>query len=194
MPLTLQGNVAWHGTTNGVVLNGGVVRTTGAATKLLTALQATNQSTVELWIVPAAAVQNGPARLVSLLGTTGLSAHMLGQHGEELESWLQHTAKGSKNRPWLSTSSRVFTTALMHVVHTYDGAVERLYINGVERAAQTLSGTYAAWDLTALLYVGNENTLNRPWRGTMHLLAFYDRALSLADIQQNFTAGPTGSN
>jgi hypothetical protein len=194
LPLTFLGDVAWNGPTNGVVLSGGALRTSGAATKLHTALQATNQGTVELWLTPALATQNGPARLVSLRGATGNYNTMLGQHGEELEVWLQHTGKGSKNKPWLKTSGQAVTTTLLHVVHTYNGAVERLYINGVERDSEALSGTLAAWDPTAVFYVGNEATLDRAWQGTLRLLAVYDRALSSADIHQNFAAGPAGGN
>jgi hypothetical protein len=36
--------------------------------------------------------------------------------------------------------------------------------------------------------------MNRAWQGTLRLLAVYDQALTPADIQQNFAAGPTGSN
>jgi hypothetical protein len=194
LPLTFIGDVAWSGTTNGVVLTGGALRTSGAATKLHTALQATNQGTVEFWIIPASAWQNGPARLVSLRGATGNYNTMIGQHGDELEVWLQHTGKGSKNKPWLKTSGQAATTTLLHVVHTYNGAVERIYINGVERDSEALSGTFAAWDPTAVFYVGNEASFDRAWQGTLRLLAVYDWALSPTDIQQNFAAGPAGGN
>jgi hypothetical protein len=157
-------------------------------------LQATNQSTVELWLTPALAVQNGPARLVSLRGATGNYNTMLGQHGDALEIWLQHTGKGSKNKPWLKTSEQTMPPTLLHIVHTYNGTVERVYINGVERDSEALSGTFAAWDPTAVLYVGNEATMDRAWQGTLHLLAIYDRALTPADIQQNLAAGPSGGN
>jgi hypothetical protein len=82
------------------------------------------------------------------------------------------------------------TPQLLHVVHTYDGRVERLYINGVEQATLAISGTFATWNPAAVLYVGNEPTLDRPWKGVLRLLAIYDRALSPTDIQQNFAAGP----
>jgi hypothetical protein len=194
LPLMFLGDVAWQGATNGVVLSGGALRTSGPATKLLTAFQATNQSTVELWLTPANATQNGPARLVSLRGASGNYNTMLGQHGAELEVWLQHTGKGSKNKPWLKTSGQTVSTTLLHVVHTYNGSVERLYVNGVERDAEALSGTFAAWDPTAVFYVGNEATLDRAWQGTLRLLAIYDRALTPADILHNFAAGPAGNN
>ena len=194
LPLTLTGAVAWSGTSNGVVLSGGALRTSGPATKLHTALQATNQSTVEVWITPASAWQNGPARLVSLRGATGNYNTMLGQQGDSLEVWFQHTGKGSKNKPWLKTSEQAITTTLLHVVHTYNGTIERLYLNGVEHDREALSGTLAAWDPTAVLYVGNEAALNRAWQGTLRLLAVYDRALAPAEIQQNFTAGPAGTS
>ena len=84
LPLTLVGNVAWHSTSTGVILTGGVLRTSGPATKLLTALQTANQSTFELWVVPTAAAQNGPARLLSMRGTTEDHANMIGQRGADI--------------------------------------------------------------------------------------------------------------
>ena len=39
----------------------------------------------------------------------------------------------------------------------------------------------------------NDQTRDRPWLGTIYLIAIYDRDLSEQEILQNFAAGPTSS-
>ena len=41
------------------------------------------------------------------------------------------------------------------------------------------------------LVLANEQSGSRPWLGTFDLVAFYDRALSGAEVLQNHNAGPT---
>jgi hypothetical protein len=83
---------------------------------------------------------------------------------------------------------------VQHIVHTYDGTTERLYIDGVERPETVaLSGDYSNWDTTDLFSIGNEAGSDRPFHGEVYLVAVYDRALSAAEVRQNFDAGKTAS-
>jgi regulation of enolase protein 1 (concanavalin A-like superfamily) len=76
------------------------------------------------------------------------------------------------------------------VVVTYDGATKRLYMDGIQHATtQAVSGTFSNWNSAHPLILGNETTFDRSWLGTLYLVALYDRALSLAEIQQNYNAG-----
>lgn len=47
----------------------------------------------------------------------------------------------------------------------------------------------ANWDDGYRLLLGNETTGDRPWVGTLHLVARYERALIEAEVTQNFNAG-----
>jgi hypothetical protein len=38
--------------------------------------------------------------------------------------------------------------------------------------------------------LGNEGTLNRPWLGEFYLVAIYDQALTVTEVNQNFLVGP----
>jgi hypothetical protein len=83
---------------------------------------------------------------------------------------------------------------VQHIVHTYDGTTERLYIDGVERPETVaLSGDYSNWDTTDLFSIGNEAGSDRPFYGNVYLVAVYDRALSAAEVQQNFDASKEAS-
>jgi hypothetical protein len=193
MDLTLSGNVTWATATNGVVLAGGTVGTLEPATKLLEALQTTHHSSVELWVTPATLAQGGPARLLEVGQDASRQNFMMGQAGNELEILLLHTDKSAEGKPTLKAKDTL-STGLMHVVHIYDGVRERLYINAVEQPNSVgRQGDYSNWDSTARLTLGNTPTSDRPWRGTVRLVAIYDRALTAIEIQQNFAAGPNGA-
>jgi hypothetical protein len=102
-----------------------------------------------------------------------------------------HTGKDSRAKPRLTTANNFLTTELTHIVHTYDGFTERLYINGVQHVTTVdASGVYLNWDDNDRFNIGNESTSDRPWHGTIRMVVVYDRALSQAEIEQNFNAGP----
>lgn len=55
----------------------------------------------------------------------------------------------------------------------------------------TVARDFRNWDPTYRLFLGNEGTLDRPWQGTMHLVALYDHALTPDEVRMNFSAGPS---
>jgi hypothetical protein len=82
--------------------------------------------------------------------------------------------------------------ALQHVVLTYDPVSgQKIYVNGVYTgdADASKGGTLANWDSTFALVLGNETTGQRQWKGTIKFVAIHNRALTAAQIQQNFAAG-----
>ena len=60
-------------------------------------------------------------------------------------------------------------------------------------ATAEVAGSLANWSGDFRLLLANERTGDRPWRGELHLAAVYDRALSAAEVAQNFKAGATWS-
>jgi hypothetical protein len=193
MDLTLTGNVTWNPGGNGVVMSGGKVGTSGPATKVISALQTSSQLTVELWVVPDNLTQDGPARMLSIGGNTSDQNYMFGQQFGELEIRTLHTGKDSKGKPRFYSINSGLTTTLTHIVHTYDGTTERLYMDGVVHPTTvTSAGNFSNWDPTDLFNIANEASSDRPWHGTILIVAVYDRALANTEIIQNFTAGPNG--
>jgi hypothetical protein len=194
MDLTITGAVSWYGAGNGV-MNGGRVGTTGPATDLINALRASNSSTFEVWVEPGNLTQSGPTRMVSVGGGWAKQNFMLGQVGANVEARLLHTGKQSMVDPMLRTDNGVLDSSLVHLVHTYDGAVEGLYINGVQDSQTVaMSGGYDNWDMTHVFSIGNEVDVDRSYNGIIRMVAVYDRPLDIAEIQQNFVAGPTTAN
>lgn len=52
-----------------------------------------------------------------------------------------------------------------------------------------LASDFSNWNPTYRLLLGNEGTMNRPWLGTLHLVAVYDRALTSDEITTHFSLG-----
>jgi glycopeptide antibiotics resistance protein len=54
-----------------------------------------------------------------------------------------------------------------------------------------LCADFINWNPKFYLQLGNEGTLDRPWRGEIYLAAVYTRALNDQEVLANFTAGPS---
>jgi len=81
---------------------------------------------------------------------------------------------------------------LQHVVLTYDPVNGRqIYINGVNTglADPQKGGTISNWDSTFALVLGNEVSGDDSWQGLIKFVAIHSRALTPAQIQQNYNAG-----
>ncbi len=186
------GNVTWsadHLTVNTAT----ALSTAGAATKVATRAVASGELTVEAWIKPANTTQNGPARIITMSPDPYYRNFMLGQEANTFAARFR--ADGEMD--WDNGSPTVFTTAgtataaLTHVVHTHrsDGA-EVIYVDGVENLTFMRMGGTSMWDTTYRIIVANEATNDRTWLGELHLMAVYDRALDVGEVEQNFMAGP----
>jgi|GEM_PF-193999 len=165
--------------------------------KIVAACQATGELTVEAWIVPAAAVQGGPARIVTASNGATARNFTLGQGqsnglaAARYEMRLRTTATDLNGLPSISTPPGSAAETLQHVVFVRqaDGSV-RIYLNAALSASGTVGGTLTNWNPGYYLALGNENNLERPWLGEFRLVAIYGRALSPAEVLQNFNAGP----
>jgi hypothetical protein len=69
----------------------------------------------------------------------------------------------------------------------------RLYLNGKEAGSREIDGDLSKWDESFALALGNEfasaQDHHRAWCGTLSLVAIYSRALSAAEVRQNFDFG-----
>jgi hypothetical protein len=92
---------------------------------------------------------------------------------------------------WLIAEG-VFMTAqpAWHVVVTYDRGSIGVFVDGelVERF-DVNHGPLDVWDPELPLLLGNEATLDRPFKGDVHLVAVYERALDESEIARNYAAG-----
>ena len=64
-----------------------------------------------------------------------------------------------------------------------------IYLDGVLTESSSIGGDCSGWDAGYVLALGDEPTGGRPWLGIFDLVAIYDRALSAAEVRNNYRAG-----
>ncbi len=191
--LTLSGAATWVGGW-GIDLRGGKAQgTTASSRKLHDLIRATGEYTVEAWVAPANVVQE-MAHIVSYSGGTTARNFTLGQTMYNYDYFNRATTTDGNGNPALSTPSadEVLQATLQHVVATYS-AVDgrRIYVNGQLRTATdpVPAGLFTDWNDTFALVLGNEVSNDRTWQGVVRMVAIHNRALTEAQITQNFEAG-----
>jgi hypothetical protein len=160
--------------------------------KLFDAVNPAGQFSVEAWIIPDNLTQDGPTRIVSYSTSTSVRNFMVGQAAGDYRARVRSSVANANGDPALDGATPDVAAALQHVVLTFDPAVGRkLYVNGAVSAQETAPATLA-WTNDQLFVIGNEVTNDRLWKGTFELVAIHKKALSSAEVQQNFAAGPGG--
>jgi hypothetical protein len=192
--LTLYGNVSWVGGWGINITQGGSAQaSTGASQKLASMIQSSGEYSIEAWAAPADVAQKD-AWLVSYSGSNTTRDMTLGQAATQYEGLTRSSVTDTNGMPPLltTTANGAAQAALQHVVLTYDPVNgQKLYVNGAFTGDMDPSkgGTFANWDSTFALVLGNETTGQRQWQGVIKFVAIHNRALTLTQIQQNFAAG-----
>ncbi len=168
-----------------------VIRTEKPASKIFESIRRSGQLTLEVWIQPANTKQNGPARIVTLSQNSNERNFTIGQEGDKLDVRLRTTKTSTNGMPSLSSDPKTLGTKLIHVVYTRDRSGNaKLYLDGKLREQKPLAGNMANWNSGFRLALANELSNDRPWLGTYHLAAIYNRDLSPREVLQNYQAGP----
>ena len=165
--------------------------------KIFNAAVASGELTVEAWIVPDSASQDGPARVVTLSSDPFSRNFTIGQDNDTFEVRVRttNTDDNGTTAPLFSPPGSA-APRLTHVLFTFDGTGRAtLYIDGARVSTATIGGDFSNWDPTHDFGLANEFSAAstdpaRDWRGEYRLLAVYSRALSQADVLRNFQAGP----
>ena len=205
-----SGAVTWV-SGGGLQVNSGgsttIIESATAAAKVISAAKTSNEITVEAWIRPANTTQAGPARIVTISGDPSNRNVTLGQGywgstPTDLFNARLRTTTNNDNgdSPSVLTNSGTATTNLTHVVYTRDAAGNvQMYLNGspVTVNQPVIGGNLSNWDSSYKLALADEfgSTGGRSWAGTYHLVGIYSKALSAAEVSQNYAAGanPGGS-
>jgi hypothetical protein len=91
------------------------------------------------------------------------------------------------------TAGTLTATAPIHFVCTRNAiGTTQMYINGAPIGSRVIDGDFSNWDSSFALVLGNElgsSDSSRAWNGTFQLVALYSRALTPAEIQQNYDYG-----
>ena len=191
LDLNLIGDVDWVGGW-GIRINDGKAQgSVSASRKLADLIRASGEFTLEAWVVPATPAQQN-ANIISYSGGTAARNVTLAQDQSRYSAAVRHENTGANGMPAIASADESLQATLQHVALTYDPVNgRRLYINGVDSGAldaqsPTLLGT---WDDTFALVLGNEADNGRLWQGVLRFAAIHNRALSAAQLADNFEAG-----
>ena len=171
--------------------------------KLLTSILGSGEYSIEAWVVPANTSQgdaNDPARIINYSGGSAERNFTLGQ-AEYRYAYMNRTSTTDANgEPTFLTddADEDLQSTQQHVVVTFsltDG--RKVYVNGVDVATtgnadtdpNSPIGNLTGWDPTYAFSMGNEADFSQPWEGKLRLVAIHNRAMTPAQIQQNFDAG-----
>lgn len=199
--LNLSQQVTWYGGW-GITTNGGRAQgTTTASKKLYDVLQESGEFSIEAWVVPSNVTQQ-EARIVSYSANTTNRNFTLQQNLYNYDFLLRTNAADAQGNPLTSLNGdpalstpdddEVLQATLQHVVATYhptDG--RRIYVNGalVSSADPVPGGTFIDWQNTFALVLGSEVGGQGSFDGTIRLAAIHRRALTPAQVTQNFDVG-----
>lgn len=165
---------------------------TANSKKLHDLIKLSGQYSIEAWVIPGNVTQMN-SNIISYSAGDGARNFTLGQNMYNYE-YLNRTSNTDTNgAPRISTpnADENLQATLQHVVVTYDRQTGRkIYVNGLLTNAveSTTPGDLLNWHSSYALIFGNEDNSNRPWQGTLRMVAIHDRALNLAQIETNYSA------
>ncbi|GMQ83952.1 MAG: hypothetical protein BMS9Abin06_0699 [Gammaproteobacteria bacterium] len=188
--------VNWVGGWGINVVSGKAQGTTTNSKKLRDLINSTGEYSIEAWVAPANVTQEGPARIVSYSAGTTARNFTLGQSQYNYDFMQRSSTTDGNGEPMLSTADadEDLQATLQHVVSTFDPLNgRRIYVNGVftDDVDPVATGNLNDWDDTFAFVLGSEvsGDQDTQWQGTIRLVAIHNRALTQAQVQQNFAAG-----
>jgi hypothetical protein len=159
---------------------------TGTASKVFTAVAASHEATLEVWMTPVDTTQ-GISRIVGVAGTFGNVDLLLFQDGNVYKSNIR---KADGTGLQLASPTGSVSVKKSHLVATrLTDSTRILYLDGIEMARDTGSADPAQWDTGFALTMANTASLDGAFLGKLHLVAFYARALTATEIERNHAAG-----
>ncbi len=180
----------------GLDINGAtLIATEGPSTKLINAVSWNSALTLEAWIVPPALTSGAKTVIATLSSDRSNRNFTLWQQDDRYHMALKTNATSPNGEPALVSPNGTVQPKLVQVVYTRKASGEaRLFVDGVLVAEDVVDGLITNWDNALRLAIANEMTDGAFWDGQYHLMAIYNRALSLGEIYQNLDAGSNDAN
>ncbi|MHC5055992.1 MAG: LamG domain-containing protein [Planctomycetota bacterium] len=172
--------------------DGGRLVSSGAGRVLTERFRAEGAFTLEAIVTPADAEHSGPARIVGVSWDGQARNFTLGQ---ERSRWgvRMRTSAEDRNGHLHEFHTEGLVPERVHVAVTFDGRAIRLYVDGrLAEKKEGVDGDLDAWDPSFPLILGNESRDTRDWAGVVRFVAFYDRALTTAQVAAAAADPPPG--
>jgi PKD repeat protein len=168
-----------------------IINALGSPYKITEAAKATNEISIEAWVVAESDGQDGPARIVTLSNGAFDRNFTLSQKGSEYDVRLRTSSTGlNADIPSTTTTEQQVNTSLTHVLYTRDSQGQAtIYIDGQAAGTQLVTGDFQSWDDNFQFGLANEFGIDRTWLGEYYLVSVYDVALTNEQVLQNYHAG-----
>ena len=163
--------------------------------KVLNACEASQAITIETWAQSDVLDYDQRARIIAMSVDGGNRNFGLGvnQNGGNWDARLRTSETGNNGTDPSTTAAVGPNGEMQHVVYTrVQGLTNEgtMYVDGVKTTpVQLIPGTFANWNQSYGINIGNERNGNREFIGTIALAAVYCKKLSDEEVQQNFDAG-----
>ncbi|QFU77221.1 LamG domain-containing protein [Halioglobus maricola] len=195
IPLALSGEYSWMASWGLRMINARAQGGVAGSAKLFDQLVGTGEYSIEAWVAPANVSQE-QAWIFGYSGGPDNSNLVLRQSLYNYEGLTRSsvTEQSNSGEPALATddNAELAQATLQHVVLTYDPvAGRRLYVNGVYTGDvdSVGGGLLNNWNESFAVTLGNSTSGANPWAGALRLAAVHNRALSAAQVAQNFDVG-----
>jgi hypothetical protein len=147
-------------------------------------LHLTTGMTLEAWVNPSAV--NNVGRHVIYKG--GDNYYLKGTSTKGSRPATGGTFNGSE----IYGTSALTANTWAHLAATYDGAIVRLYVNGVQVISRAQTGNIAT--STNPLQIGGNSIYGEYFQGTIDEVRIYNRALSAAEVQTDMITPVGGAS
>ena len=152
-----------------------------------TPITSTSNQTYEIWTnaIASASAAQGYAYLLhtnNADSTTGNSYMNIG-----IRPTQQYFATFNGAHTTMELGVTANTSNIIQIVLTWDGSTQRAYANGISKNSQALTGTPQNFSTTTS-FGDDKSTTYRMIQGNIYSIKIYSRALSAAEIQQNYNA------
>ena len=160
--------------------------------KILDSCVATNELTIEAWIVPTDTIQDN-AHIITLTASVNHRRFSLIQSKSSYTAKVRITPSTDLfGEPGTSTNNSVVKLNLTQVVYTRaSNGKTKMYINGSEVASDSLPGSFSDWKGGSDYVLGLAGAFagENNWLGTYYYADIYNRALSSAEVNHNYSLG-----
>jgi hypothetical protein len=147
-------------------------------------LDLTTGMTLEAWVYPA--VQPTSWRAIITKERPNSVVYYLHAGSDSTNRPATGVVAGSTEQT-LYGGTRLAANAWVHLAATYDGANQRLYVNGTQVASRAQTGPILT--STGALRIGGNNVFGEYFNGRVDEVRVYNRALTQAEIATGMNSG-----
>lgn len=147
-------------------------------------LNPTNQITLEAWIKWTIDPTTG-AQWSQIINKNVDDQYQL-QHNYN-NTAFEFAVRTNVHRRYMLSTTTPLQGVWYHVVGTYDGSSQKIYVNGNLERTQSTSGTLVS--SVSPVNLGRRSSGDRRFTGDIDEVAIYDRALTASEISSRYNAG-----